>query len=76
MHRDHYVVGGPDWARRNQLFTPLVHSAPRPRPMAVRRRVPQRELERLKGRWFALGSLATSGALGLVYLLLHAAVRS
>lgn len=59
MSRDHYVAGAlPDWARRSQMFTPLVQSAPRPRPMAVRRTVAATQVRTLRARWFGLGCIA------------------
>lgn len=59
MNRDHYVAGGvPDWARRGQLFNPLVHRDARPRPMAVRRTVTTQQVRRLRVRWFAVGCIA------------------
>lgn len=59
MNRDHYVAGvGPDWVRNSQMFTPLVHSESRPRPMAVRRTVTTQQVRTLRVRWFGLGCLA------------------
>lgn len=59
MNRDIYVAGqAPDWSAKFQRFSPLVHSEPRPRPMAVRRTVTAQQVRRLRARWFGLGCIA------------------
>jgi hypothetical protein len=57
----------PDWAHAANRFNPLTHTDPqRRRPMAVRRLHPQ-QIENLRVRWFAIGSLATLAPMAIVY---------